>query len=186
MIISDSITTKINIHNIKNNINSSEEIVVFKKFPGHTAEEISCYAPKPLSDLKPERVVVVAGTNDLARALHQNSKVDEYAVVNDILEIARAARQCGAKKVFVSSILPRRGHQYRAAVAEVNDLLFMACLAEEFIFMDHPHITLAHISPDGVHPNHYGTSILKFNILSTFRTFDRYSFDFMEDYQKSL
>ena len=186
MIISDSITTKINIHNIKNNINLSEESVVFKKFPGHTAEEISCYAPKPLCDLKPARVVVVAGTKDLARALQQNNKVNEYAVVNGILEIARAARQHGAEKVFVSSILPRRGQQYRAAVAEVNDLLYMACLAEEFTFMDHPHITLAHISSDGVHPNYHGTTILKFDILSTFRTFDRNFCDFMEDYQNSL
>ena len=106
--------------------------------------------------------------------------------MKNILEIARAARESGAKKVFVSSILPRRGHQYRVAIAAVNDLLFMACLAEEFVFMDHHHITLAHISPDGVHPNYFGSNILKFNILSTFRTFDSYSYDFMEDYQKSL
>ena len=187
MIISDSITTKINIHNIKNNINSSEELVIFKKFPGHTAEEIACYAPKPLSDLKPDNVVVVAGTNDISKAIYQEgSDVDEYQIVNDILEIARSARNHGAKKIFISSVLPRRGAQYKRIVAEVNDLLYMVCLAEEFVYMDHGGITLAHISHDGVHPNFWGTTILKFNILSTFRTFNRRNFDFMEDYEKSL
>ena len=144
------------------------------------------YAPKPLADLKPDQVVVVAGTNDLSRAINESGTVDEYKVVNGILEIARAARHHGAKKVVVSSILPRRGYRYQNAVASVNDLLYMACIAEEFTFMDHSYITLAHISTDGVHPNFYGTTILKFNILSTFRTFDPNSFDFKEDYEKSL
>ena len=171
---------------MKSNLKLSEESVVFRKFPGHTAEDMAFYAPKPLADLKPDNVVVVAGTNDLSRAIYENGRVDEYKVVNGILEIARAARNHGAKKVVVSSVLPRRGYQYRSAVASVNDLLYMACLVENFTFMDHSGITLAHISSDGVHPNFHGTTILKFNILSTFRTFDPNSFDFKEDYENSL
>ena len=84
---------------MKSNLKLSEESVVFRKFPGHTAEDMAFYAPKPLADLKPDNVVVVAGTNDLSRAIYENGRVDEYKVVNGILEIARAARNHGAKKV---------------------------------------------------------------------------------------
>ena len=39
-------------------------------------------------------------------------------------------------KSYISSILVRREHQYRSAVVRVNNLLCMACLAENFVFMD--------------------------------------------------
>ena len=144
------------------------------------------YSPKPLADEKPDHVVVVAGTNDLSRAIQQRGTVDEYKVVNAILNIARCARFHGAKKVVVSSVLPRRGYQYQRALAEVNDLLYMSCIAEEFIFMDNTDITLAHISNDGVHPNNFGTTILKYNILNTFRTFNPRLCDFKQEYENSL
>ena len=82
----------------------------------------------------------------------------------------------------------RRGHRYREVVKKVNDLLYMTCVAEEFNFIDQDDITLAHISQDGVHLNANGTTILLYNILSVFSTFDRNLIDFMKDYQyaKSL
>ena len=170
MIIADSTPSKISINSIKENIDLSEEGVIFKRYPGHTAEEIAFYAPKPLSDIAPDQVVVIAGTNSLTRSIHQNGVVDEYEVVDGILEIARAARSYGAKKVYVSSILVRRGNEYRRIVAKVNDLLYMACLAEHFVYMDQREITLAHLESDGLHPNYHGSAILKRNILSVFDT----------------
>ena len=87
---------------------------------------------------------------------------------------------------MVSSVLPRRGYRYQRALADVNDLLYMSCIAEEFIFMDNADITLDHISNDGVHPNIHGTTILKYNILNTFRTFNPRLFDFKDEYENSL
>ena len=107
-------------------------------------------------------------------------------MVDGILEIARAARNHGAKKIFVSSILVRRGYQYRDIVPRVNDLLYMACLAEDFVYMDQDDITLGHLDSDGLHPNFYGSTILKHNILSVFRTFNREHMNFRGDLEKAL
>ena len=186
MIISDSTPTRINNNQIKKNIDVSKESVIFKKFPGHTASEIAYYAPKPLGDCKPHQVVIIAGTNSLARELFENNTVDEYKVVNEILDIARAARNSGAVRIHVSSILPRRGFRYRDVVGKVNDLLFMACVAEDFSFLDQVGITLDHIAADGIHPSFYGSTILKYNILSVFDTFDRNFMDFRHDYEKAI
>ena len=102
------------------------------------------------------------------------------------MEIARAARNHGVQKIHVSSILPRRGHKYRGVVERVNELLCMVCIAEEFLFMDQVDFTLAHIDTDGIHPNYYGSTILKNNILTVFNTFRPEYMDFHEDYDNAL
>ena len=84
--------------------------------------------------------------------------------------------------MFLSSILDRRGYHYREAVKRVNDLLYIACVAENFTYMDQCDITLNHISSDGIHPNPSGTAILKYNILSAFSSFDSNLMDFKDDY----
>ena len=144
MIIADSTPYKIKINQIKDNINLSQESVIIKRYPGHTADEIAFYSPKPLSDIKPEQVIIIAGTNSLTRSIHESGSVDEFEVVNEILEIARAARANGAKKIHVSSVLVRRGFAYRDVVDKVNEVLYMACLAENFMFMDQAEISLNH------------------------------------------
>ena len=170
---------------IKKNIKGNEKII-FKRFPGHTAEEISYYAQKPLGDKKPEKVIIVAGTNDLARDAYEKESIDEFVVVEDLMKIARAARNQGAKEIYVSGIMVRRGHRYLEIVQKVNELLYMACIAEGYVFIDQADITMAHISSDGVHLNSHGTFILLHNILSTFETFDGSSIDFKNDYQYAM
>ena len=119
---------------LKKNIKGNEKII-FKRFPGHTAEEISFYAEKPVCDKKPECAIIVAGTNDLTRDVYEKESIDEFAVVENLMKIARTARNQGAKKIHVSSVMVRRGHRYREIVQKVNELLYMACVAEEFVFM---------------------------------------------------
>ena len=188
LIVTDSMTGGVKAKAIKRNIGSKNDQVLFRRFPGHTAEDIAFYVSKPLSAEKPDNVIIVAGTNDLARASYEKEEIDEFEVVESILKIGRAAREHGAKKICISSIMVRRGHRYREVVKKVNDLLYMTCVAEEFNFIDQDDITLAHISQDGVHLNANGTIILLYNILSVFSTFDRNLIDFMKDYQyaKSL
>ena len=168
------------------NIDQAEESVLFKRFPGQTAEEISCYAPKPLSDIKPQQVVVIAGTNDLTRAVYERGHINEYDIVENIIKIGRSARDYGAQKIHISSIHVRQGQQYRNAIVRVNNLLSTRCVEENFFFMDQSDITIAHISFDGIHPNFYGTTILKMNILSVFSTFNPYLCTFDSDYDRAL
>ena len=96
---------------------------------------------------------MMSASNDLTKSFYENASVDEFEVVESILKIGRAARERGAKKVFLSSIINRRGYQYREVVGKVNDVLYMACVAEGFVFMDQRNITLGHISQDGIHLN---------------------------------
>ena len=171
---------------IKKNIGIKERAVVIKRFPGHTAEEIAFYAPKPLDDKKPDRVIVIAGTNDLTRSMYDKGNVDEYEVVENILKIGRAARDHGAKKIHISGIMARRGYKYGEIVRRVNNILCMACVVENFVYMNQDDINLAHISSDGIHLNSHGTVILMLNVFSVFSTFNSNFIDFKEDYDYAI
>ena len=52
--------------------------------------------------------------------------------------------------------------------------------------MDQSEILSCHISMDGIHPNFYGSTILKMNILSCFYTFNPYFTDFDYDYERAI
>ena len=184
MILTDSMAGAIEMSNVKRNL--KERAVVIKRFPGHTAEEIAFYAPKPLNDKKPEQVIVIAGTNDLTHSMYEKGKVDEYEVVENILKIGRAARDHGAKKIHISGIMARRGYVYGEIVNRVNNLLYMACVVENFMYMDQDDIKLPHISSDGVHLNAHGSAILMFNVFSVFSSFDSDFIDFKGDYEYAL
>ena len=186
MILTDSMAGGIKMNNIKRNVGVKDRGVVIKRFPGHTAEEIAYYAPKPLGDKKPDQVIVIAGTNDLTRHMYDKGDVDEYVVADSILKIGRAAREQGAKKIYISGIMIRRGFKYGEIVNRVNNLLYMACVVEDFAFINQDDIKVAHISSDGTHLNSYGTAILMFNVFSVFNTFDYNFSDFKEDYDYAM
>ena len=186
MIISDSIPVKIGRNQLIRNIDTNEEDVIFKKFPGHTADEISFYSSKSLEDSRPNRVIILAGTNDISRDVYQGRTVNEFEVVENLMKIARTARAKGAQKIHVSAILVRHGYQYKNPIKRINNLLQSTCATEGFLFMDQSDISSSHISVDGVHPNFYGQTLLKMNILNCFHTFNPYFIDFEYDYDKSL
>ena len=186
MILTDSMGGGIKMSHIKKNIGIKERSVVIKRYPGHTAEDIAFYAPKPLDDNKPGRVIVIAGTNDLTRSMYDKGTVDEYEVVESILKIGRAARDHGAKKIHISGIMTRRGYKYGEIVRRVNNILYMACMVEDFVFMSQDDIKPAHISKDGIHLNLHGTVILMLNVFSVFNTFNINLIDFKEDYDYAI
>ena len=169
------------------NINKSEEDVIFKRFHGATSEEIAFYAHKPLSDTKAEKVIVIAGTNDLTNAVYQHrGYVNELEITKNILKIGRAAKDHGAQKIFISGVMVRWGHQYRNAITRVNNFLQSRCSDEGFLFMDQGDITTAHISGDGIHLNYHGTTVLKMNLLLTFNSFNPYICTFDEEYDNAI
>ena len=141
---------------------------------------------KPLNDNRPDQVIVIAGTNDLSREVYTGYTLTEYDIVERILTIARCARSTGARKFYVSGILVRHGFHYQNIVIRVNRLLEERCREEQFIYMDQSDISSRHISIDGIHPNFFGQTILKRNILECFNTFNPYFSDFDHDYERSL
>ena len=183
MVISDSMPTKMNYKMIRPNIDTNVEAAIFKKFPGHTADEIAYYAAKPLYDNKPNQVIVIAGTNDLTRELYRGNTVNEYEVVENLMKIGRTARDAGAHKVHISAIMARHGYQYKNPIIRINNLLQYRCSLEGFHYMDQSEISSDHVSSDGVHLNFFGLTVLKMNILSCFHTFNPYLSDFLQDYE---
>ena len=186
MIISDSMSGRVHINQIKNNIDTDIEEVIFKRFPGHTADEISHYAAKPLKDNKPNRVIIVAGTNDIGRDVQPGRSVNEFEIVENLMKTARLARDTGAQSVYVSAVIVRHGYQYKNPVARVNSLLEATCATEGFIYIDQSDISSSHIAKDGVHLNFYGQTLLKMSLLNCFHTFNPYFNDFEDDYDRSL
>ena len=131
-------------------------------------------------------MIIIGGTNDIERDVKPGSTINENQVVEDLMAIGRTAREVGAQKIYVSSVMVRHGHHYRNPVTRVNNLLQIRCSEEGFIYMDQSDITSSHISMDGVHLNFYGQTILKMNILSCFSSFNPYFNDFISDYDRSL
>ena len=186
MVFSDSMSGRVKRNEIRQNIDTNQEDVVFKKYPGHTADEMAYYAAKPMQDVRPNRVIIIAGTNDISRDVDRGRTVNEYEVVENVMKIARKAKEVGAESIYVSAVIVRHGFQYRNPVARVNKLLEATCSAEGCIFMDQSEISSSHISYDGVHLNFHGQTLLKMNILLCFHTFNPYFSDFEQDYDKAL
>ena len=64
-----------------------------------SAEEMQHYAMKHLHDVKPNQVIMITGTNDIQRDVQPGSTVNGNHVVEDLMAIARTAREVGAKKI---------------------------------------------------------------------------------------
>ena len=71
LILSDSTLNRIPNKQLKENLDQKYENVIRKIYPGNTAKEISHNSILPLNEIRPEQVIIVAGTNDLSRG-YQN------------------------------------------------------------------------------------------------------------------
>ena len=99
--------------------------------------------------------------------------------------MANEGKRTDCEQIYVSSVLPRRGTQYMVMIHKVNEMLERVCGEEGFSFLDHGDITMEHICGDGIHPNQYGNTILKMNILSCFEGFNPYLTSFYDFYELS-
>ena len=95
-------------------------------------------------------------------------------------------KMVGTKKIFVSSVLPRWGYEFKNVITRVNQLLDRMCAEEGFTYLAHSDITTRHICNDGLHPSFYGQVILKMNILCCFNSFNPYLCSFEPLYEKAL
>ena len=171
---------------MRSHIDKNEEDILVNRHPGATAEEIAYYSKLTLSKIRPDKVIIFAGSNDISRMYYNTKSVDEYEVVKHILDIARNARSTGAKTIYVSSVLPRSGYEFKNIIKRVNSLLNSSCHYEGFHFLEHSDITKQHLGYDGLHCNKYGYTIIKMNILRCFSTFNPFLCDFIDFYDDCL
>ena len=170
-------TNRIRAKQIKDNINLDEENIIMKKYPGATTDEIAYYSRYQIDVVKPSRLVLFAGTNDIGYSSREGVP-DERKIVDNLINIGVYAKERGTTEVFISSIIHRRGYHYKNSINRVNNLLYLRCLEEGFLYLDHSYISGEHLQFDGLHLNDQGTRILKLNILKCFYTFNPFLADF--------
>ena len=185
LIVSDSMINRIHVNKLKNNIDFDCEDIILKKFSGATADEISHYVSHPLQMIQPSQMIIIAGTNDISNGCRDRS-LNEYKVVNDILNIARKAKTFGTNNIYISSIIVRWGYQYGNIITRINNLLENSCREEGLLYLDHLDITMRHISNDGLHLNIYGNTIMKMNLLKCFYSFNPFLCHFDKFYDYAL
>ena len=138
--------------------------ILFKKFYGQTARDMSHYVDYVSSEYSPQNLVIIAGTNDISYT-HRKGNFNTDAIVENILTIGRIGRAYGAT-VWISGLFVRENRQLNKLTIEVNKLLKNKCEAEGIYFIDQEAIELKHIDDDKLHLNDEGGLILGKNILN--------------------
>lgn len=123
--------------------------------------------------LKPRNVVILAGTNDVARGLAANKSEDEMisGVIANMEAMMDAARKAGIN-VLVCSILPTnpdtKNHAGKAPILpKINEKLKAACAAKGCIYVDYA-AQMSNsagelpkdLARDGLHPHYAGYEIM--------------------------
>ena len=106
-IISDSMTRSIRVKYFNSHLDERKEIVKISKFPAAHANQIRLYAQYSLQVDKPSRVIIAAGSNDVAYDMSTGS-ADPEVIAKRILDIAWDARNEGVREGFISGLMKRR------------------------------------------------------------------------------
>ena len=183
--MADSTIRNVPLWQLKENLDSDEEDVIIRRHPGATADEMTHFMKDSLQRFRPNNLIIFGGCNDISRAF-KDKDINEWKIAEYILQMAQNGKQMGCQKIFISSVLVRWGKQYDNVIIRVNEILRRVCGEEGFFYLDHSDVTTAHLCGDGLHPNSYGTVILKMNILSCFNSFNPYLSSFYDFYEESV
>ncbi len=121
-------------------------------------------------DLHPERVIILAGTNDIAQ---NNGPIDLEYILDNVQSMCELARYHHIEPV-VCSVLPARRFWWRdelqpaAAIRQYNALLRSYSESQSILYVDYYSAMvdaegglLPAYSDDGVHPNAAGYSVME-------------------------
>ncbi len=120
--------------------------------------------------LKPQVVVILAGTNDIA----ENTGPTTPEEIEDNLTSMADLAKINGIRVVLCSILPAGQYPWRTAIrpiekiAALNSWLAAYAIAHKLIYIDYfsvmqdgNHWMRSELSPDGVHPNAAGYAVMK-------------------------
>lgn len=136
---------------------------------GQTTPQILLRFRQDVVALKPEVVVILAGTNDIAG---NTGPASIEKIADNVASMADIARANGIR-VVLSSVLPvydypwKRGLEPAARIVALNSLLRSYAEATDAVYLDY-HTPMvdgrgglrADLSNDGVHPNEAGYSVM--------------------------
>ncbi len=148
----------------------SENGFVVRGIGGQTTPQMLIRFKPDVIDLKPEIVVILAGTNDIAG----NTGPATVKMITDNLGAMAQLAKANGIMVIMSSILPVKEYPWSKEVDAVheiklvNDWIKSYALAEGLVYLDYfSHMSdkedgLKKIySDDGVHPNEDGYSVME-------------------------
>ena len=107
---------------------------------------------KPSLELKPDRVILHIGTNDL------KSK-EPKQVADAIVDLARQVENSSDAEVVISELVCRRD-QFNEAVKEVNKQLRKYCNQNQWNRIQHTNLTEKELNKGGLHLNIEGNKKL--------------------------
>ena len=137
---------------------------------GQTTPQMLIRFKSDVIDLKPFAVVILAGTNDIAR----NTGPSTIKMITDnIFSMSHLAKACGIK-IILSSILPVYEYEWAKEIKDVpstiltlNDKLKNFARSNEMKYLDYYSKMvdergglLEKYTPDGVHPNSKGYKVM--------------------------
>jgi lysophospholipase L1-like esterase len=151
----------------------SDGVILNRGIGGDIATHMAKRFEADVLQLRPRNVVILAGTNDVARMLAANKPDDEIipAVTAAIESMMDAARKAGIN-TLVCSILPTnddtKNHQGKARILpRINEKLKTACAAKGCIYVDYvPRLADSSgalrkdLARDGLHPHYAGYEIM--------------------------
>ena len=158
VIISDSITKKINMQQFNDDIINGD--AVKRAYGGATASRLNYYAKAIIEDEKPDSIIICAGTNNFSKKSQSAEETTE-----EIMDIVITCRRNGIERIYVSSITCRP--EYQTKVNKVNSLLKYYAGIYKFVYIDNACIKPEHINKsDGVHLLREGLRLLSNNYLA--------------------
>ena len=165
LIITDSMIGNIKNNDLTANTEDINEKVLIRKNPGHTAVELAKYLKIQIEFNDPDKVVVIAGTNDLSYSLQDKTFVAEQ-IAEKILEVGRVGKRHNIPVVTISSLFVRKNYEKNRYTQEVNEILKTKCADEGFKYIDQGNIKRNDISSDNLHLDDSGISKLRTNLLN--------------------
>ena len=136
---------------------------------GQTTPQILLRFRQDVLALKPEIVVILAGTNDLA----ENTGPTTLGMIEDNLKsMAELARENGVRPIF-ASVLPAAVYPWRPDLRPIDNILALNHWMKEYAaregigyvdyyssMVDDQHGLKTEFSGDGVHPNAAGYTVM--------------------------
>ena len=157
LVFSTSMTKGINFKNFNDRYNGGT--AWFRRYHGGKARHIKHYVSTHLHEERPDNVIIHVGGNDLPTKKYAPVPVAEIA--DHIIQMAQTCDMYGAKKVCISSVLPRKAKYMQHRCKDLH-----LCRKNDFIFINNSDINLDHLENDGVHLNKSGTELLENNFLN--------------------
>lgn len=151
----------------------SDGLILNRGISGDLATHMAKRFQADVVQLHPRQVVILAGTNDVAR-MSSGGKTDEEiitSVTTSVQDMMGQARAAGIR-VLVCSILPTnsdtKNHEPKARILpQINEKLRAACTQQGAIYVDYAEemrddqgALLKDLARDGLHPHYAGYRIM--------------------------